>query len=454
MVKKDEYYTIEITGISSDGNGVGTVDGFTVFVPYTAAGDTAKICIDKVFPRYATGHLKKVITPSHNRQEPPCPMFYECGGCHIQHIKYPAQLDAKRGIIESAFRRIGGFTDFRCDDMVGMTTSERYRNKCIFQIGKDKTGRLIYGFYANKSHSVIPVEDCFTGIKENAILCQALVSYMNENNVSAYDDKTGKGIVKRLFVRKAVTTGEIMTAVSINDGDLPNREKLIKKLVGSDSNIKSIYININKDKRNSGLGRKNILIYGSPEISDTLCGAEFGISPQSFFQINPYMTEKLYNRALEYADISKSDIVLDVYCGIGTISLAAEKKAGHVTGIEVVAQAVSDARKNAERNGINNAEFLSDSAENAVPHLIENGMKPDIVILDPPRKGSDEATLCSIVKAAPKRIVYVSCNPATLARDAKYLAENGYTPVKCTGVDMFPHTNHVETVVLMSHTDK
>lgn len=454
MVKKDEYYTIEITGISSDGNGVGAIDGFTVFVPHTAEGDIAEIVIDKVFSRYAAGRLKKNITPSNKRQEPPCPRFYECGGCHIRHIKYPAQLDVKRGIIEAAFRRIGGFTDFRCDDMLGMDMPERYRNKCIFQIGKDKTGKLAYGFYANKSHSVIPIDDCLTGIRENSVLCKALVDYMNENNIPAYDDKTGKGVVKRLFIRKAVTTGEIMTAVSINADDLPNREQLIKKLIASESGVKSIYININKDKRNSGLGQKNILIYGSPEISDTLCGAEFGISPQSFFQVNPYMTEKLYSRALEYADISNSDTVLDVYCGIGTISLAAAKRTGHVTGIEVVSRAVSDAKKNAERNGIKNAEFLADSAEHAVPHLIDNGMRPDIVILDPPRKGSDEATLCAIVKAAPKRIVYVSCNPATLARDAKYLAENGYTPVKCTGVDMFPHTNHVETVVLMSRRDK
>ena len=448
MVKKDEHYTTEITGISSDGNGVGTIDGFTVFVPHTAAGDTAEIAIDKVSSRFAQGRLTRLIAPSPDRKEPVCPIFYECGGCHLQHIKYAAQLDAKRGIIEAAFRRIGGFKDFRCDDMIGMDTPERYRNKCIFQIGTDNSGKLIYGFYANKSHSVIPVKDCITGIEENAGLCAALIEYMRENSISAYDDKTGKGTIKRLFIRKAASTGEIMAAVSINADNLPKREQLIKRLRNSDSNVKSIYININKDKRNSGLGQKNILIYGSAEISDTLCGAEFGISPQSFYQVNPCMTEKLYSKALEYADIRERDTVLDVYCGIGTISLAAAKKAGQVIGIEIVEQAVADAERNAERNGINNAKFLADSAENAVPALIKSGMTPDIVILDPPRKGSDEATLCAIAKASPKRIVYVSCNPATLARDAKYLAAAGYAPVKCTGVDMFPHTNHVETVCL------
>lgn len=450
MLEKDKFYTVEISGISSDGNGVGSIDGFTVFVPHTAAGDVAEIVIDKVFSRYAIGKLERIVTPSPDRQTPQCPIFYECGGCHLQHITYPVQLDTKRSIIEAAFRRIGGFKDFRCDDMIGMDNAGRYRNKCIFQIGKDKIGEPIYGFYANKSHSVIPVHDCLTGIKENTKLCEALIDYMKGNNISAYDDKTSKGIVRRLFIRKAASTGEIMAVVSINADNLPKREQLIKRLKNSDTNVKSIYININKDKRNSGLGTKNILIYGSPEINDTLCGVSFSISPQSFYQINPYMTEKLYNRALEYADISESDNVLDVYCGIGTISLAAAKRAGHVTGIEIVKQAVSDARKNAERNGIKNANFLADSAENAVPALIENGMKPDIVILDPPRKGSDEATLSAIVKAAPKRIVYVSCNPATLARDAKYLAANSYPPVKCTGVDMFPQTNHIEAACLFS----
>ena len=454
MVERNKYYTTEITGISSDGTGVGAINGFTVFVPQTATGDLVRICIDKVFSRYAVGRLEKIIAPSVTRQEPSCPVFRECGGCSLRHIKYPAQLDAKRVIIESAFHRIGRLSDIRCDGMLGTDIPERYRNKCIFQIGTDTAGELIYGFYADKSHTIIPVADCLNGANENAVLCRALTDHMKENNIPAYDDKTGKGIVKRLFIRKSASTGEIMAAVSINADSLPKTERLIGRFKDSVGGVKSIYININKDKRNSGLGAKNILIYGSPEISDTLCGVTFGISPQSFYQINPYMTEKLYNRALEYADISKSDTVLDVYCGIGTISLAAAKRAERVTGIEIVKQAAADAEKNARRNGISNAEFFADSAENAVPKLIESGMEPDVVILDPPRKGSDEATLSAIVTAAPKRIVYVSCNPATLARDAKYLAANGYSPVRYTGVDMFPHTSHVETVVLLSKVQK
>lgn len=454
MVKKNEHYIVDITDISSDGNGVGNIDGFTVFVPMTAIGDTVEIIVVKVLSHYAIGRMMKIITPSHDRQDAPCPVFKRCGGCHLQHIRYESQLAAKKSFIESAFRRIGGFEGFVCDEIIGMDKPFRYRNKCIFPIGEDKSGEIISGFYARRSHDIIPIDDCIAGAEINADINNAVLHYMRENGVAAYDEEKHSGLVRRVFIRCAEVTGEIMVVISVNGDNIPRRERLVKKLRAVSENIVSIYININKTKTNNVLGAENKLIYGKEVICDTLCGIEFKISPHSFYQINPVMTEKLYTKALEMADISEEDNVMDIYCGIGTISLAAAKKAKMVAGIEIVEQAIINARENALNNGIKNAVFYADSAENAVPKLIEGGMRPDIVILDPPRKGSDEATLKAILGAEPKRIVYVSCNVSTLARDAKLLSEYGYTPQKCVGVDMFPHTCHVETVVLMERKDK
>lgn len=454
MIEKNKRYNIEIKDISSDGNGVGTVDGFAVFVPMTAAGDVVEAEITRVKTRYAEGRAVRLLTPSPDRTEPRCPVYEQCGGCNLQHINYDAQIRAKKSLIEAAFRRIGGFDGFTCDEMLTMEDPSRYRNKCIFQIGKNSAGELVSGFYANKTHEIIPVKDCLLCNGINGRISGALLEYMKKINVSAYDEKTKKGVVRRLFIRDAGATGEIMVVISVNADALPEQEELIKRLREVSGNIASVYININKDRNSSLMGRENKLIYGREEIRDTLCGISFAISPDSFYQVNPYMTERLYGKALEYAAISGNDNVMDVYCGIGTISLAAAKAAKHVTGIEIVEGAVADAKRNAENNGITNVDFYADSAENAVPKLIASGEKPDIVILDPPRKGSDEATLKAIADAQPERIVYVSCNPATLARDAKFLSGYGYAPVKCAGADMFGNTCHVETVCLMSRKDK
>ena len=450
MVEKNKTYEIRITGVSSDGNGVGVIDGFTVFVPMSVTGDLLEIVVVKVLSRYAIGRLLEIKEPSEYRTMPECPVYKRCGGCHMQHIDYKAQLEIKRGFIESAMQRIGGFTDLSCDEVIGMEKPQRYRNKCIFPIGKDRDNNTVSGFYAKRSHTIIPIDDCMVGSEINGRITAAVKEYMLENSISVYDEATGKGVMRRVFIRDGRESGEIMVVISANAKDLPNKNELVDRLLSVSDKIVSVYLNINQTRTNSVLGDKNKLIYGKPEIEDTLLGIKFKISPHSFYQINPYMTEKLYSKALEFAGITKEDKVLDVYCGIGTISLAAAKQAGHVTGIEIVEQAVRDAKKNAENNGIENAEFFADSAENAVPKLIENGMRPDVVILDPPRKGSDEETLRAIAAADPKRIVYVSCNAATLARDAKFLSELGYTPTRCVGVDMFPHTSHIEVVCEMS----
>lgn len=450
MVEKNKHYDIEITGVSSDGNGVCKVDGFTVFVPMTVTGDKGEIVIVKVLSKYAIGRMLDITTPSPIRQDPKCSVFKRCGGCHLQHIKYENQLEIKGGFIEDAMQRIGGFDNLKCDEVIGMENPYRYRNKCIFPVGTDKNGEIVSGFYASRSHDIIAIDDCMAGVLENEQIVKALKEYMAETGVMPYNEKQHTGLVRRVFIRDGRASGEIMVVVSVNGKNIPQKEKLVSKLTAVSDKIVSIYININETRTNNVLGMENKLIYGKAEIEDTLLGIKFKISPHSFYQINPYMTEKLYSKALEYANITDKDNVLDVYCGIGTISLAAAKSAKHVTGIEIVEQAVRDAKSNAKNNGITNADFFADSAENAVPKLIESGMKPDVVILDPPRKGSDEATLRAIAKAQPKRIVYVSCNASTLARDAKYLSSLGYTPTAITGVDMFPNTIHVETVVLLS----
>jgi 23S rRNA (uracil1939-C5)-methyltransferase len=454
MAEKNEHYQIEITDISSDGNGVGTVDGMTVFVPSAAIGDIAEIVIVKVLSHYAIGRIINLIKPSNDRVQPLCAAYKRCGGCQLQHIDYDSQLKIKKNFIDAALERIGGFKNFKCDKVIGMDEPIRYRNKCIFPIGKDKENNIISGFYARRSHEITVVDDCVAGDEINQAIVRAVREYMNECSVSVYDEIAHSGLVRRVFIRTAKTTGEIMTVLSVNGTNIPKRERLIKKLRAVSDKIVSIYININEKKSNNVLGDKNKLIYGKETIEDTLCGIRFKISPHSFYQINPYMTEKLYSKALEYANITNNDNILDVYCGIGTISLAAAKSAGHVTGIEIVEQAIADAKENAKDNCIDNADFFAGSAEETVPRLIENGMKPDTVILDPPRKGSDESTLSAIVSAKPQRIVYVSCNASTLARDMRFLAEHGYTPQKCIGFDMFPHTCHVECVTLMSRVEK
>lgn len=448
-VEKNKEYVVKIDSVSSDGNGVAHIDGFAVFVPQTVDGDKIKMLVVKVQKNFAYGKMLEIIEPSDKRCEPMCKHYKRCGGCQIRHIKYDAQLDIKRDIVENAMRRIGKFENFKVDEIVGMEVPERYRNKMVFPVG-NVHGKNVCGFYAMRSHNIIPLDDCSLGDEINREINCAVIEYMNENNVSAYDEKSHKGIIRRVFTRKSFSTNEIIVVVSANAKSLPKREKLISKLRNVSDRIVGIVLNINTKKNNLVLTEENVTLWGRDRISDTLCGVKFDISPQSFFQVNPVQTEKLYSKALEYADIDENTSVMDIYCGIGTISLCAAKEAKNVVGVEIVERAIEDAKENAVKNGITNATFYADSAENIVPKLIEKGERPDVVVLDPPRKGSDEATLGAIIKAQPKRIVYVSCNPATLARDTRFLNDNGYTITATTAFDLFPHTTHVETVCLMS----
>ena len=413
VVTEGREYTAVIESVSSDGNGVAHIDGFAVFVPRTVGGDKVRVKIESVKKRFAIGTVTKIIEPSPNRRAEDCALYGECGGCQLRHAEYGEQLRIKKSIVENAMRRLGGFKDFTLDKIVGMENPSRYRNKMVFHA--DKNG---VGFYSQKSHSVIPVTDCAIGAAENAAITKAAA-------ICGADT---------IFTRKSFSTGEIAVAVTAKDAD---KTAIINSLTAACKEVSGIFLN----------GEK---VYGSDTIEDTLCGIRFSISPESFFQVNPVQTEKLYTRALEYAAIDSTTRVLDIYCGIGTISLCAAKKARSVIGVEIVKKAIEDARENAAKNGIENADFYADSAENIVPKLIQNGEIADVVILDPPRKGSDEKTLAAILEAQPERIVYVSCNPATLARDARYLADNGYTLTRASAFDLFPHTVHVECVVLLS----
>lgn len=448
MINKNEIYNISIESVSSDGNGVGKIDGFTVFVPQTAPGDEASVQIVKVQKSYAYAKALEIAVPSKHRRAVSCPYFEKCGGCSLMHIKYDEQLEIKKGIINNALLRIAG-TDCRVGEMLGADNEYRYRNKMIFPIGQNSDGSTVCGFYRSRSHDIVPMNDCLLGSEFNGAVIDTVLSYMKKYNVSAYDEKTQRGTIRRIFTRVGKSSGEIMLVISANTEKLPKKECLTDALCSISDKIVSIILNVNTKKTNLVLGDKNKVLFGKGTITDELCGAEYEISPHSFFQINHAQTEKLYKKALEYAAPSENDTVLDIYCGIGTISLFAARKAKRVIGVEIVPEAICDAKKNAEENGIENSEFFCADAERLVPWLIERGEKPDVVILDPPRKGSDEKTLNAIACAAPKRIVYVSCNPATLARDIKFLSENGYCAEKICGVDMFPNTNHVETITLL-----
>lgn len=412
MLEINKEYTAIIESVSSDGNGVCRIGGMAVFVPFTAKGDEVKIKITNMKKRFAEGVVTEIIEPSPDRVTPDCAAYENCGGCQLRHIKYDRQLQIKKDIVENAMRRLGGFKDFSVEEIIGMENPTRYRNKTIFHADNGKIG-----FYSPKSHTVVPVADCAIGMEENAAIIKAAAEFD----------------IKEIFTRKSFSTGEIMVSVTADNADT---DELLKSLLGAGGKVASVYLN----------GEK---IYGADTITDTLCCIKYKISPESFFQINPVQTEKLYAKALEYADLDKTMTVMDIYCGIGTISLCAAKRAKSIIGVEIVEKAIEDAKENAKINGITNAEFYASSAEKIVPYLIKSGEAPAVVILDPPRKGSDEKTLGAIVKATPKRIVYVSCNPSTLARDARFLSNNGYTIKRAAAVDLFPHTAHIETIILM-----
>ena len=453
--RKNDIVTLEIVDCGTDGEGIGKADGFTVFVKDAVIGDTVTAKIMKAKKNYGYGRLMEILNASPYRVEPVCPSARQCGGCQLQAVSYEEQKVFKEKKLRGHLERIGGFTNLPMEPLIGMDEPYHYRNKAQFPVGRNKEGKIVTGFYAGRTHAIIENRDCALGIPENKDVLDRVIAHMEKYNIAPYDEVTGKGLVRHIFVRHGYFTGELMVCLIINGQDLPHQKELIEKLCEIPG-MTSISLNINKKRSNVILGDKVKTIWGKEYITDKIGDISYEISPLSFFQVNPKQTWKLYSKALEYADLHGEETVWDLYCGIGTISLFLAQKAKFVRGVEIVPAAIEDAKRNAQINHIENVEFFVGKAEEVLPREYEkNGVYADVIVVDPPRKGCDEMLLKTILKMQPKRVVYVSCDSATLARDLRFLCDNGYELKKVCGVDQFPQTVHVETVVLLSqHRDK
>ena len=461
-MNKNDIVTVEITDIGVSGEGIGHVDGYTLFIKDAVIGDVVEAKVMKAKKNYGYARLMKVITPSEYRVEPKCAFARRCGGCQIQEMSYDRQLVFKDQKIRGNLERIGGFTKDQIDTVmqpvVGMEHPFGYRNKAQFPFGTDKEGNPITGFYAGRTHDIIANTDCALGVEQNKEILEIILQYMRENKIKSYDEKTGKGLIRHALIRYGFKTKEIMVCLVVNGKKLPKAERLIEKLIQIEG-MTSITISPNTRRDNVIMGDSYEILWGQGYITDYIGNVKYQISPLSFYQVNPVQTEKLYGLALEYADLKGDETVWDLYCGIGTISLFLAQKAKQVYGVEIVPQAIDDAKENAKINAIDNAEFFVGKAEEVLPEYYaeyereHNGetAHADVIVVDPPRKGCDETLLETIVKMQPEKVVYVSCDSATLARDLKYLCANGYEIRMCRGVDQFPQSVHVETVVLLSH---
>lgn len=460
-MNKNDIVTVEITDIGVSGEGIGHVDGYTLFIKDAVIGDVIEAKVMKAKKNYGYARLMKVITPSEYRVEPKCAFARRCGGCQIQEMSYDRQLVFKDQKIRGNLERIGGFTKDQIDTVmqpvVGMEHPFGYRNKAQFPFGTDKEGNPITGFYAGRTHDIIANTDCALGVEQNKEILEIILQYMRENKIKSYDEKTGKGLIRHALIRYGFKTKEIMVCLVINGKKLPKAERLIEKLIQIEG-MTSITISPNTRRDNVIMGDSYEILWGQGYITDYIGNVKYQISPLSFYQVNPVQTEKLYGLALEYADLKGDETVWDLYCGIGTISLFLAQKAKQVYGVEIVPQAIDDAKENAKINAIDNAEFFVGKAEEVLPEYYaeyereHNGetAHADVIVVDPPRKGCDETLLETIVKMQPEKVVYVSCDSATLARDLKYLCANGYEIRMCRGVDQFPQSVHVETVCLLS----
>lgn len=459
---KNQIVELTIEDIGSEGEGIGFLQengqhaerGMAIFAKDTVPGDVAKIRIVKAKKNYAYGRLEEIVKPSPDRVVPPCPVARQCGGCQIQAMDYARQLAFKERKVINNLVRIGGFDEQRIRDMmepiVGMENPYHYRNKAQFPVGCDREGNPVAGFYAGRTHSIIPHTDCLLGIPQNCEIMDVILTYMRANKVPAYQEESGRGLIRHVLIRAGFRTGQIMVCIVINGDRLPNEDKLVESLSAL-PNMTSVSVNINKENTNVIMGRKVRVLWGKEYIEDYIGEVKFRISPLSFYQVNPVQTEKLYRLALEYAGLTGRETVWDLYCGIGTISLFLAQRAAHVYGVEIVPEAIRDARENAAVNGLTNADFYVGKAEEVLPEQFEkNGIRADVIVVDPPRKGCDELCLNTMLKMQPERIVYVSCDSATLARDLKILCDGGYTLERVRAVDQFGHTVHVETVCLLS----
>lgn len=455
-LKKNDSFTVTITDLSEDGAGIGKVDGYTWFIKDTVIGDVVEAGVMKMKKTYGFARLLRVITPSAHRIEPACPSARRCGGCQLQAMSYEEQLRFKERKVYNNLRRIGGLGDELdriMEPIMGMDEPWRYRNKAQFPFGRDKDGRIITGFYAGRTHSIIEQRDCLLGVEENQQILDIIKAFMEEFNISPYEEESHRGLVRHALIRKGFRTGQLMVCLVLNGKKLPHSQTLIERLL-TVPGMTSISYNVNTEKTNVILGSEVVNLYGPGYITDYIGDVKYQISPMSFYQVNPVQTEKLYGTALEYAELNGEETVWDLYCGIGTISLFLAQKAKQVYGVEIVPQAIDDARQNARLNGFDNVEFFVGKAEEVLPEQYhKNQIYAQTIIVDPPRKGCDTVCLDTIAEMAPEKVVYVSCDSATLARDVKYLGEKGYEVKRVRCCDMFSWSGHVECCVKLERVE-
>ncbi len=449
LLRKNDEITLNITTLTSMGSGLGRYKDMAVFVEGAAPGDELLVHIIKVKNNYAVGKIKKIIKKAKCRIAVDCEYDARCGGCAYRHISYEEELNIKKQTVTDALQRIGGLS-IEAKEILSISNPDHYRNKAQIPVGMSEDGKLLTGFYSKRTHRIIDSDRCLLQAEEFHGIIPVIRKYIAENPVSVYDEKTGRGLIRHIYLRQGKKTGQIMVCLVINGNTIPRVERLIELLTTADSNIKSIVLNINKKDTNVILGDECKTIWGSDFIEDELCGLKFRISPLSFYQVNPEGTEILYGKAKEYANLTGKEVLLDLYCGAGTIGLTMSDCVKQLIGVEIIPQAIENAKENARLNNIKNARFICDDATGAAKTLYDEGVRPDVVVLDPPRKGCSREVIETVADMNPDRVVYVSCDPATLARDLAGFAGLGYETKEATAVDMFPRTTHVETVVLLS----
>jgi 23S rRNA (uracil1939-C5)-methyltransferase len=444
-VQKNDYIEVQFEDLTHDGAGVAKVEGYPLFVKNALPGERAKIKVIKVNKGYGFGRLEEILEKSPYRVDAPCPIYKECGGCQLQHLSYEGQLLAKEKQVRDVLTRIGKLENVKVHPVLGMSEPWRYRNKAQVPVG-EREGGLIAGFYQQRSHEIIDMEACMIQQEKNDEVVQAVKKICTKYGVTAYNEERHKGTLRHIMARHGQVTKEVMVVLVTRTSELPNKENIVKEIVESVEGVKSIIQNVNPKKTNVILGDETRVLWGEEVIYDLIGNVQFAISSRSFYQVNPEQTKVLYDQALTYAELTGEETVIDAYCGIGTISLFLAQKAKKVYGVEIVPEAIADANRNAELNGIENVEFAVGEAEGVIPNWYKKGIVADVLVVDPPRKGCDEALLQTIIEMKPKKVVYVSCNPATLARDLRVLEDGGYKTVEVQPVDMFPHTTHCEAV--------